>query len=265
MSDSQPTKYRDILYEEKNNVATITFNRPDRLNAFREGMYEEVTDAIVEASWNRQIAAIVLTGAGTRAFGVGGDLQDKKKGRRGRGILGVPVETLHQAIRDAPQPVIAKVRGYAIGGGNVIATICDLTIASETAIFGQVGPKMGSVDPGYGTAYLARIVGEKKAREIWYMCRRYSAEEALKIGLVNTVVPDDELDAEVDRWCAELVLRSPTALSIAKRSFNADSENIGGISRLGFEAVRLMYDTDESKEGGNAMREKRDPDFRSKL
>ena len=258
------TAYRDILYAEENNVATITFNRPERLNAFREGMYEEVTDAIKRASWNRQIAAIVLTGAGTRAFGVGGDLQDKKKGRQGSGTIGVPVEDLHSAIRDAPQPVIAKVRGYAIGGGNVIATICDLTIAAQNAIFGQVGPKMGSVDPGFGTAYLSRIVGEKKAREIWYLCRRYSAAEALEMGLVNAVVPDDELDAEVDRWCAELVLRSPTAIAIAKRSFNADSENIRGISRLGFEAVRLMYDTDESKEGGNAMREKRDPVFHPK-
>jgi len=264
MSEEEVT-YRDVLYEEKNNVATITFNRPDRLNAFREGMYEEVTDAIVRASWNRQIAAIVLTGAGTRAFGVGGDLQDKKKGRHGRGTIGIPIEDLHSAIRDAPQPVIAKVRGYAIGGGNVIATICDMTIAAENAIFGQVGPKMGSVDPGFGTAYLARIVGEKKAREIWYMWRRYSEQEALARGLVNAVVPDDELDAEVDRWCAELVLRSPTAIAVAKRTFNADTESIRGISRLGFEAVRMMYETDESKEGGNAMREKRDPDFRSNL
>ena len=144
----------------------------------------------------------------------------------------------------------------------MLATLCDLTIASDNAIFGQVGPKMGSVDPGYGTAYLARVVGEKKAREIWYLCRRYSAEEALAMGLVNKVVPDDELDAEVDRWCAELTLRSPTAIAIAKRTFNADSENIRGISKLGFEAVRMMYETEESKEGGNAMREKRDPKFR---
>jgi len=265
MPDSQDIKYRDIIYEEKDHVATITFNRPDRLNAFREGMYEEVTDAIVEASWNRQISAIVLTGAGNRAFGVGGDLGDKKKGRRGKGTIGVPVEDLHSAIRDAPQPVIAKVRGYAIGGGNVLCTLCDLTIASDNAIFGQVGPKMGSVDPGYGTAYLSRVIGEKKAREMWFLCRRYSAQEAMAMGLVNTVVPDDELDAEVDRWCQELTLRSPTAIAIAKRTFNADSESIRGISRLGFEAVRMMYETDESKEGGNAMREKRDPDFRAHM
>jgi len=146
-----------------------------------------------------------------------------------------------------------------------LCTLCDLTIASDNAIFGQVGPKMGSVDPGYGTAYLARVVGEKKAREMWFLCRRYSAQEALAMGLVNTVVPDDDLDAEVDRWCHDLTLRSPTAIAIAKRTFNADSENIRGISRLGFEAVRMMYDTDESKEGGNAMREKRDPDFRAHM
>jgi 2-ketocyclohexanecarboxyl-CoA hydrolase len=160
--------------------------------------------------------------------------------------------------------VIAKVRGYAIGGGNVMATICDLTIACESAIFGQVGPKVGSVDPGFGTAYLARIVGEKKAREIWYLCRRYSATEAMAMGLVNTVVPDDELDAEVDKWCAEICEKSPTAIAIAKSSFNASSDNIRGMSRLGFEAVNLYYETEESKEGGKAFREKRKPDFRSK-
>ena len=160
--------------------------------------------------------------------------------------------------------MIAKVRGYAIGGGNVMATICDLTIACESAIFGQVGPKVGSVDPGFGTAYLARIVGEKKAREIWYLCRRYSAAEAMAMGLVNTVVPDDELDAEVDKWCAEICEKSPTAIAIAKSSFNASSDNIRGMSRLGFEAVNLYYETEESKEGGRAFREKRKPDFRSK-
>jgi 2-ketocyclohexanecarboxyl-CoA hydrolase len=158
--------------------------------------------------------------------------------------------------------VIAKVRGYAIGGGNVLATICDLTIASETAQFGQVGPKMGSVDPGFGTAYLARIVGEKKAREIWYLCRRYSAQEALQMGLVNKVVPDGELDAEVDAWCRELVERSPTAIAIAKRSFNADSDSIAGIAGLGLQALRLYYETEESKEGVRALAEKRKPDFR---
>ena len=159
--------------------------------------YGQVTDALYRAGWNKEIGVIVLTGAGTRAFGTGGDAGDKKSERAGRGTIGVPIEELHTAIRDVPKPVIAKVRGFAIGGGNVIATMCDLTIAAESAIFGQVGPKVGSVDPGFGTAYLARVVGEKKARELWYLCRRYTAAEAAAMGLVNKVVPDDELDAEV--------------------------------------------------------------------
>ena len=254
-------EYRDILYEERDGVATITFNRPEVLNAFRMGTYEEVTDAIHRAGWNKSVGVIVLTGLG-RAFGVGGDSSDKKSDRAGRGTLGVPVEALHAAIRDVPKPVIAKVRGYAIGGGNVLVTLCDLTIASDNALFGQVGPKVGSVDPGYGTAYLARIVGEKKAREIWYLCRKYTAAEALAMGLINKFVPDAELDAEVDKWCAEIMQMSPTALAIAKRSFNADSENIRGIANLGFQAVSLFYATDEAKEGGNAFREKRKPRFR---
>ena len=254
-------EYKDILYEERDGVATISFNRPEVLNAFRMGTYEEVTDAIHRAGWNKSVGVIVLTGLG-RAFGVGGDSSDKKSDRAGRGTLGVPVEALHAAIRDVPKPVIAKVRGYAIGGGNVLVTLCDLTIASDNAMFGQVGPKVGSVDPGYGTAYLARIVGEKKAREIWYLCRKYTAAEALAMGLINKFVPDAELDAEVDKWCAEIMQMSPTAIAIAKRSFNADSENIRGIANLGFQAVSLFYATDEAKEGGNAFREKRKPRFR---
>ena len=258
---SEDREYLDILYQEKDGVATITFNRPDVLNAFRLGTYEEVTHALHRAGWNKEIGVIVLTGVG-RAFGVGGDSSDKKSTRAVHGTLGVPVEALHAAIRDVPKPVIAKVRGYAIGGGNVLVTICDLTLAADTAIFGQVGPKVGSVDPGYGTAYLSRIVGEKKAREIWYLCRRYSAAEALAMGLINKVVPDAELDAEVDKWCAEIMQMSPTAIAIAKRSFNADSDNIKGIANLGFQAVSLFYGTDEAKEGGNAFREKRKPRFR---
>lgn len=258
---SEDREYLDILYQERNGVATITFNRPEVLNAFRLGTYEEVTHALHRAGWNKEIGVIVLTGVG-RAFGVGGDSSDKKSTRAGHGTLGVPVEALHAAIRDVPKPVIAKVRGYAIGGGNVLVTICDLTLAADTAVFGQVGPKVGSVDPGYGTAYLSRIVGEKKAREIWYLCRRYSAAEALAMGLINKVVPDAELDAEVDKWCAEIMQMSPTAIAIAKRSFNADSDNIKGIANLGFQAVSLFYGTDEAKEGGNAFREKRKPRFR---
>src|SRR5581483_2139775 len=166
------------------------------------------------------------------------------------------------AQRDARKPVIAKVQGYAIGGGNVLATVCDLTIASEKAVFGQVGPRVGSVDPGWGTAYLARLVGEKRAREIWFLCRRYTAAEAFQMGLVNKVVPADQLDAEVAAWCREILALSPTAIAIAKRSFNADSENIRGIGALGFEALALYYGTEEAKEGTRAFMEKRKPNFR---
>lgn len=254
--------YEDILYEEKDGVATITVNRPEKLNAFRMSTYEEVTNAIHRAGWNPEIGVIVLTGAGGKAFGVGGDTSDKKSERAGKGIVGVPVEDVHAAIRDVPKPVIAKVRGYAIGGGNVLCTLCDLTIAAESAVFGQVGPKVGSVDPGYGTALLARVVGEKKAREMWYLCRRYTAQQAYEMGLVNVVVPDAQLDEEVQRWCEEILERSPTAIAIAKRSFNADTENIRGIANLGFQAVALYYQTEEAKEAGAAFREKRKPNFR---
>ena len=259
MSDTQ---YEDVLYEERDGVATITVNRADRLNAYRLGTYQEVTHALHRAGWNKDIAVIVLTGAGSRAFGVGGDAADKKWERAGQGTIGVPVELLHAAIRDVPKPVIAKVRGFAIGGGNVICTLCDLTIAAESAVFGQIGPKMGSVDPGFGTALLARSVGEKKAREMWYLCRRYSAREAMAMGLVNAVVADDELDAEVGRWCAEICERSPTAIAIAKRSFNADTESIRGIANLGFQSVALYYQTPEAREANAAFKEKRKPDFR---
>jgi 2-ketocyclohexanecarboxyl-CoA hydrolase len=158
--------------------------------------------------------------------------------------------------------VIARVNGFAIGGGHVLHVVCDLTIASEKAVFGQVGPKVGSVDPGFGTAYLGRIIGEKRAREIWYLCRKYSARQAYDWGLVNAVVPHEELDAEVQKWCDEILEKSPTALSIAKRSFNADSANIAGIGALGMQALSLYYDTEESKEGVAAFKEKRKPEFR---
>jgi len=257
--------YDDLLYDVKNQVATITINRPDRMNAFRVNTYFEMIDALTRAGWDEDVAVIVLTGAGGKAFGVGGDSGDKKSGRTSRGILGVPIEEIHTLIRDVPKPVIAKVNGFAIGGGNVMATICDMTIASEKSIFGQVGPKVGSVDPGFGTAYLARVIGEKKAREMWYLCRRYSAQEALEMGLINKVVPEEDLDAEVDAWCAVIAERSPTAMAIAKRTFNADTESIRGIANLGFQTVGLYYQTEEAKEGGNAFREKRAPAFREKL
>jgi len=255
-------KFKDIIYEESGGVARITINREKVYNAFRGQSVEEILAAFMKAGWDNDIGVIVLTGAGDKAFCTGGDQSAHDGQYDGRGTIGVPVEELHAVIRDVPKPVIARVQGFAIGGGNVLAAICDLTIASENAVFGQVGPKVGSVDPGFGTAYLARLVGEKKAREIWYLCRRYSAQEALEMGLCNTVVPHDELDAEVDKWCAEIIEKSPTALAIAKRSFNADSENIRGIGSLGLQALKLYYDTEESKEGVRAFLEKRKPEFR---
>jgi 2-ketocyclohexanecarboxyl-CoA hydrolase len=255
--------YTDILYHEQGGVATITINREDKFNAFRARTVDEMIDALGRCGWNKSIGVIVLTGAGTRAFCTGGDQSAHDGQYDGKGTVGLAIETLQATIRDVPKPVIARVNGYAIGGGNVLATLCDLTIAARSAKFGQVGPKVGSVDPGYGTALLARIVGEKKAREIWYLCERYSAEDALAMGLVNKVVDDEKLDEEVQKWCASILEKSPTAIAIAKRSFNADSENIKGISMLGIQALSLYYDTEESKEGVRAFNEKRKPDFRS--
>lgn len=254
--------FQDILFHEAGGVARVVINRPDRYNAMRARTVEELIEAFQRAGWNRDIGVIVLTGAGDKAFCTGGDQSSHDGGYGGRGTIGLPIEELQSIIRDVPQPVIARVNGFAIGGGNVLATLCDLTIASEKAQFGQVGPKVGSVDPGFGTAYLARVIGEKRAREFWYLCRRYSAADAFAMGLVNVVVPHEQLDAEVERWCAELLERSPIALAIAKRSFNADSESIRGISSMGMQALGLYYDTEESKEGGRAFREKRKPNFR---
>ena len=254
--------YQDILYKETNGVATITINRPEKLNAFRGQTCEELIHAFNRAGWKKEIGVIVFTGAGDRAFCTGGDQSAHEGSYDGRGTIGLPIEELQSLIRDVPKPVIARVQGYAIGGGNVLAAICDLTIASDKAQFGQVGPKVGSVDPGFGTAYLAQVVGEKKAREMWYLCRRYTADQALEMGLANTVVPSDQLDAEVDRWCTEIMDRSPTALAIAKRSFNSATENMRGISSMGMQALALYYDTEESREGVNAFMEKRKPEFR---
>ena len=259
------TDFEDILYEEREGTAWITINRPKVYNAFRAKTCEELSSAISLAGWNKEMGAIVLAGSGDKAFCTGGDQSEHDGAYKGRGTIGLPIEEVHSAIRDVPVPVIARVQGYAIGGGNVLATLCDFTIASENAIFGQVGPKVGSVDPGWGTAYLARIVGEKKAREIWYLCRQYTATEAMEMGLVNKVVPSKELDTEVQKWCAEILEKSPTSLAIAKRSFNADSEHIRSIGSLGFEALALFYGTEESKEGAAAFREKRKPNFRQKF
>jgi len=256
--------YKDILFDVRDGVAKITINRPEKYNAFTAETCEELIDAFRRAGYDKSVAVIVLGSAGDKAFCTGADQSAHEGAYEGRGTIGLPIDELQSLIRDVPKPVIARVQGFAIGGGNVLATLCDLTIASEKAVFGQVGPRVGSVDPGFGTAYLARLVGEKRAREIWYLCRRYTAKEAMDMGMVNAVVPADKLDEEVDKWCAEIREKSPTALAIAKRSFNADSENLRAIGALGFEALALFYGTEESKEGGRAFREKRPPRFRDK-
>ena len=259
------TQYKDILYEVRDGVVRITINRPEVYNAFRNQTLEEMIDALRHADEEKSANVMVLGGVGDKAFCTGGDqkVHLSEDGLYGpRGTVGMPVEEMHSALRDLRKVSIARVQGFAIGGGNVFATICDLTIASEKAVFGQVGPKVGSVDPGWGTAYLARVVGEKKAREMWFRCRRYSAAEAAAMGLVNTVVPHEQLDAEVDAWCRDINEMSPTALTIAKRSFNADSENIRGIGFLGIQTVKHFYQTEESKEGVRAFNEKRKPDFK---
>ena len=254
--------YEDILYEVRGAAAWITINRPERMNAFRGRTCDELIDAFGRAGYDREIGVIVLAGAGDKAFCTGGDQSAHAGQYDGRGTIGLPMEQLHAVIRDVPKPVIARVQGFAIGGGNVLCTLCDLTIASEKAQFGQVGPRVGSVDPGYGTALLARVVGEKKAREMWYLCRRYSAGEALAMGLVNAVVAHDELDAEVQKWCDDIAQKSPTAIAIAKRSFNMDTAHQAGIAGMGLYALKLYYDTEESREGVRAFQEKRAPDFR---
>ncbi len=249
----------DVLYEKRDGVAWITINRPERRNAFRGRTVTELTGCFRDAWHDGAIGVAVLTGAGDKAFCSGGDQKE-------RAALGsydeMDVQALHTVIRNIPKPVIAMVNGFAIGGGHVLHVLCDLSIAADTAVFGQTGPRVGSVDPGFGTAYLARVVGEKKAREIWYLCRQYSAAEALAMGLVNKVVPAAELRREVEQWCADLLAKSPTALKLAKASFNADTDHIHGIGGLGFAALELYYGTDEAREGARAFTEKRAPDFR---
>ncbi len=251
--------YEDIRYErDDTGIATITIDRPDKLNAIRPETVEEMIDAFRTAWADRGCGVVILTGAGDRAFCVGGDQSARGEGGgyggNARSDVGIDVDDLHTVIRDIPKPVIAAVNGYAIGGGHVIHVLCDLTIAADHARFGQVGPKVGSVDPGFGTAYLARVVGQKKAREILYLCRQYSAQDALEMGLVNAVVPKERLMDEARAWAAEILQKSPTALKLA-------TENIRGIAALGMTGLALYYNTDESAEGTVAFQEKRAPDF----
>jgi len=258
--------FEDIVYEREAGIATITINRPKVLNAFRAHTVDEMVEAFKDAWADRAVGVVILTGAGDRAFSTGGDQSVREgggyQGKRSRSDIGLDVEDLHAIIREIPKPVIAAVNGYAIGGGHVLHFLCDLSIAADTARFGQVGPRVGSVDPGFGTAYLTRVVGEKKAREMWYLCRQYSAQEALQMGLVNAVVPSASLMDEARSWAREILAMSPTALKIAKASFNAETEHIRGASALGMSALALYYGTEEAQEGARAFNEKRAPDFR---
>ena len=253
--------YTDILCDKQEGVAWVTINRPQVRNAFRTRTVRELTEAFEDARWDPSIGVVVLTGAGDKAFCSGGD--QKERGQSGYATEERPmdVEALHSAIRHIPKPVIAMVNGFAVGGGHVLHVLCDLSIAADTAIFGQTGPRVGSVDAGHGTGVLARIVGEKKAREIWYMCRQYSASEALAMGLVNKVVPLKDLRSEVEQWCRELLEKSPTALALAKQSFNIDSEQRAGVAQFAHTALNLYYQTEEAMEGRNAFVEKRPVNF----
>lgn len=257
-----PTKYQDIFYDKKDGVAKVTINRPQVLNAFRPKTIDEMRAAFQDAWDDEHVGVVVLTGAKGN-FCVGGDVKVRGEGGYDdeSGSPRLNVTHLHRLIREIPKPVIAMVDGYAIGGGHVLHVLCDLTIASERAVFGQIGPKFGSFDAGFGAIYLARIVGEKKAREIWYLCKRYTAQEAQEMGLVNKVVPADQLEAEVMAWCKELLQRGPTALRFLKAAFNADTDHVYGIQNLAHGATAFYYATEEGKEGTQAFLEKRAPDF----
>ena len=253
----------DIIYEKHDGVAIVRINRPEVMNAFRPKTIDEMVNCFQDAWHDDGVGVVVLTGAGDRAFCAGGDQRLKGAGgyKDEAGATRMHVTELHRNIRMIPKPVIAMVNGYAIGGGHVLHVLCDLSIASETAIFGQTGPKVGSFDGGFGAIFLARIVGEKKAREIWYLCRRYTAREAESMGLVNKVVPPQELETETMDWCQELLKKSPTTLRMLKASFNAATDWVYGLQAVAHGANSLFYGTEEAMEGSNAFLEKRDPDF----
>ena len=255
--------YQDILFEFYNGIAKITINRPRYRNAFTPTTTTEISDALYYCRECQDINVVVLTGAGDMAFCAGGDMN--VKGRGGYvGTDGVPrlnVLDVQKQIRSLPKPVIAMVNGYAIGGGHVLHVVCDLSIASENAIFGQTGPKVGSFDAGFGSSYLARCVGQKKAREIWFLCRQYNAQEALEMGLVNKVVPFDQLEDEVVAWAEQMMQHSPLALRMIKAGLNAELDGQAGIQELAGDATMLYYMTDEAQEGGKAFLEKRKPRF----
>jgi naphthoate synthase len=264
--------YTDIRYEKSAapdpGIAKITIARPEVRNAFRPRTVIEMSRALEDAREDTEIGVVLLTGEGTDAFCSGGDqrvrgdsgyLNDDEAGRAGVGRF--HVTDLHVQIRRLPKPVVAMVAGYAIGGGHVLHLVCDLTIAAENARFGQVGPRVGSFDGGFGAGLLANLVGPKKAKEIWFLCRQYSAEQALEMGLVNTVVPLERLEQETVAWCREMLALSPFALRLLKASFNAAEDGLSGIQQLAHDANLLFYGSEEAQEGRDAYREKRTPDF----
>lgn len=261
-------KFTDVIYEVADGIAKITINRPEVRNAFRPQTIIELQSAFSLARDNEEVGVIILTGAGTEAFCSGGDIQvrgddgylgDDSLAKKGIGRLNVL--DLQVQIRRTPKPVVAMVAGWAIGGGHVLHVVCDLTIAAENAKFGQTGPMVGSFDGGYGAGLLAAHVGQKKAREIWFLTREYNAQEALDMGLVNTVVPVTELEAETVSWCREMLRNSPLAIRLLKASLNAADDGLAGVQQLAGDATLLFYMTQEGQEGRDAFKEKRPPDF----
>ncbi len=260
----QMTKdYTDIKYDKAEGIAKITINRPKVRNAFRPKTVFEMIEALEDARNDQDIGVIILTGEGEKAFCSGGD--QRIRGDSGykddQGVHRLNVLDFQRQIRTCPKPVIAMVAGYAIGGGHVLHLMCDLTIAADNAIFGQTGPKVGSFDGGYGASYMARIIGQKKAREIWYLCRQYNAQQALDMGLVNTVVSNKDLEKETVQWCREILANSPIAIRCLKAALNADCDGQAGLQELAGNATMLFYMTEEGQEGRNAFNEKRKPDF----
>ncbi len=257
--------YEDVIYEKsEEGIAKITINRPEVRNAFRPQTVTEMIRAFADARDDAEVGVVILTGAGKDAFCAGGD--QKVRGNAGYvGSDGVPrlnVLDLQRQIRTLPKPVVAMVAGYAIGGGHVLHLVCDLTIAADNARFGQTGPKVGSFDGGFGASYMARIVGQKKAREIWFLCRQYDAKQALEMGLVNTVVPYEQLEAETVQWCREMLQHSPLALRCLKSALNADCDGQAGLQELAGNATLLFYMTEEGREGRDAFVQKRKPNFK---
>ena len=256
--------YEEILFDAYDGIARITINRPRYRNAFTPLTTAEMSDALRLCREMSDISVVVLTGAGDKAFCAGGDMNVKGRGGYvdGQGVPRLSVLDVQKQIRSLPKPVIAMVNGYAIGGGHVLHLVCDLTIAADTAIFGQTGPKVGSFDAGFGSSYLARIVGQKKAREIWFLCRQYSAQQAEQMGMVNKVVPAERLEDEVVEWAETMMQHSPLALRMIKAGLNAELDGQAGIQELAGDATMLYYMLDEAQEGGRAFLEKRKPNFK---